>query len=86
MNKPKFSIVFIARNEAKTLPNAIKSLKEFMDRGGDVNLVDTGSTDGTPDLARSLGCRVKEVGDIFRHTIDEETAKAINEKFIEDSI
>jgi glycosyltransferase involved in cell wall biosynthesis len=83
MEKPKFSIVFIARNEAKTLPNAIKSLKEFMDRGGDVNLVDTGSTDGTPDLARSLGCRVKEVGDIFKHTIDEDTAIFVNERFIE---
>lgn len=82
MAKPLFSVVLIARNEAKTLPYAIASLKEFMERGGDVNVVDTGSTDGTAELARSLGCRVKEVGPIFRHTITEEQAKAINERFI----
>ncbi len=82
MEKPLFSIVFIARNESKTLPHAIDSLKEFMARGGDVNLVDTGSTDGTAELAESLGVRVKRVGDIFRHTITEEQAKAINDRFI----
>ncbi len=80
--KPFFSVVLIARNESKTLPHAIESLKEFMARGGDVNVLDTGSTDGTAELARSLGCRVKEVGDIFRHTITEEQAKAINDRFI----
>lgn len=82
MSKPLFSIVLIARNESKTLAHAIESLREFMSRGGDVNVVDTGSTDGTTDLARSLGCRVKEVGEIFKHTITEEQAKAINERFI----
>ncbi len=80
--KPLFSIVFIARNEAETLPRAISSLKEFMARGGDVNVLDTGSTDGTADVARSLGCRVKEVGTIFRHTITPERAKEINDRFI----
>lgn len=80
--KPLFSIVLIARNESKTLPHAIHSLKEFMVRGGDVNVVDTGSTDGTAELARSLGCRVKEVGTIFRHEITEEQAKAVNDRFI----
>lgn len=80
--RPLFSIVLIARNEAKTLPHAIKSLKEFMARGGDVNVVDTGSTDGTADLARSLGCRVKEVGSIFKHEITPEQARAINNRFI----
>lgn len=82
MSKPLFSVVLIARNESKTLPHAIESLKEFMARGGDVNILDTGSTDGTADLARSLGCRVKEVGEIFRHTITEEEAKAVNDRFI----
>ena len=80
--KPLFSIVFIARNEAQTLPRAIGSLKEFMARGGDVNVLDTGSTDGTAEVARSLGCRVKEVGTIFKHTITEERAREINNRFI----
>lgn len=84
MNKPKFSIVCIAKNEAKTLPKMMASLKEFMDRGGEVVLVDTGSTDGTADLARSLGCTVTEVGEKFITIIDEETAKQINERFVVD--
>ena len=82
MNKPLFSVVLIARNESKTLPHAIDSLKEFMARGGDVNVLDTGSTDNTVEIAKSLGCRVKEVGDVFRHIITEEEAKAINDRFI----
>ncbi len=82
MSKPLFSVVLIARNESMTLPHAIHSLKEFMDRGGDVNIVDTGSTDGTPELARSLGCRVKEVGEIFKHTISAGEALAVNKRFI----
>lgn len=80
--KPLYSVVLIAKNEAKVLPRAIESLKEFMGRGGDVNIVDTGSTDGTADLARSLGCRVKEVGAKYIHVITEEEAKAINDRFI----
>ncbi len=80
--KPLFSVVLIARNEAKKLPHAINSLKEFMARGGDVNVLDTGSTDGTAEVARSLGCRVKEVGEIFRHAITPERAKEINDHFV----
>ncbi len=82
MSKPLFSVVFIARNESKTLPRAMESLKEFMARGGDVNVLDTGSTDGTADIARSLGARVKEVGEIFRHTVTPEQADAVNSRFI----
>ena len=82
MSKPLFSVVLIARNEVKVLPRAIQSLREFMARGGDVNIVDTGSTDGTAELAESLGVRVKRVGEIYRHVITEEEAKAINDRFV----
>lgn len=78
----KFSVVLIARNESKTLPRLIESLKEFQTRGGEVILLDTGSTDGTPDTARGLGCTVKEVGNAYRITIDKETADAINAKYV----
>ncbi len=81
MNKPLFSVVLICRNEEKTIPRMAASLKEFMFRGGDVNIVDTGSTDNSVAVARSLGIRVKEVGGIYRHTIDEDLAKKINERF-----
>ena len=80
--KPKFSVALIARNESKTLPRLMESLKEFQERGGEVLLLDTGSTDNTAQVARDLGCKVTEVGEKFIVTIDAETAKAINEKFV----
>ena len=82
METPKFSIVMIAKNEAKTLPKCIESLKEFQERGGEIILCDTGSTDGTPELARSLGCKVTEVGDKFITTLDEDFAECLNERFV----
>jgi len=82
MQTPKFSLVLIAKNETKTLPKAMKSLEEFTSRGGEVILLDTGSTDGTAELARSLGCTVTEVGEKFIKIIDKDLADNINEVFI----
>ena len=84
LSPPKFSIVMIAKNEAKTLPRCINSLKDFISRNGEIILCDTGSTDGTADLARSLGCTVTEVGDKFITVLDEATANSYNKKFIID--
>lgn len=80
--KPNWSTVLIARNEAKTLPRLLASLKEFQEQGGEVVLVDTGSTDETSAVARSLGCKVTEVGERFRRIISKEEADAINSRFI----
>ncbi len=44
----------IARNERPRLARAIHSIEAVAD---EIVLVDTGSTDGTPDLARELGAR-----------------------------
>ena len=82
MNKPKFSVAVIARNEALTLPKLVGSLKEFQERGGEIWVLDTGSTDDTVEVAKSLGCKVEAVGDKFKIKIDAELAKKINEKFI----
>ncbi len=82
MAEPKFSVVLIARNESKKLPHLIASLKEFQSRGGEVVLVDTGSKDGTPSVARELGCKVHEVGDKFRVSLNPTLACAINQEFI----
>jgi len=79
---PKFSVVTVGRNEAKTLPRLLGSLKEFLARGGDFVLVDNGSTDDTVKVARDGGANVIEVGDRFRYVCPEETAQAINEKFV----
>jgi glycosyltransferase involved in cell wall biosynthesis len=82
MSKPKFDIVVIARNESQTLPRLVKSVKEFMDRGGSFWVLDTGSTDNTIEIAKSLGCKVEAVGDKFRIKIDKELADKINAKFV----
>jgi len=79
--KPKFSIVCISKNEARTIPTLTKSLEEFISRGGELILVDTGSTDGTAELARSLGWKVEEVGEKFITVIDKALATAINLRF-----
>jgi glycosyltransferase involved in cell wall biosynthesis len=78
-----FSVVAIARNEAKTLPRLVGSLGKFQQDGGEIVIVDTGSKDGTPELARKLGCRVIEVGEQFLIKIDDEKlAKKINARFV----
>lgn len=82
MQKPKFSLALIARNEALTLPRLVGSLKEFQERGGDIWVLDTGSTDNTIEVARDLGCHVEAVGAKFLINIDEELADKINSKFI----
>lgn len=82
MNKLNFSICLIARNESKTLPRLLGSLKEFQERGGKILLLDTGSTDNTAQIARDSGCEVHEVGEKFVTIVDEELAKKLNDHFI----
>lgn len=55
---PRFSVVTIVRNEAARLPRLLASLAEFRARGGEVVVLDTGSDDGTPEVAAEAGCRV----------------------------
>lgn len=51
----KISLCMIVRDEAEFLPRCLSSVQEVVD---EIVLVDTGSTDGTPDLARRYGARV----------------------------
>jgi glycosyltransferase involved in cell wall biosynthesis len=82
MNTPKFSVALIARNEARTLPRLLKSLEDFKARGGEIIVVDTGSTDDTAEIAHRFGCFVFEEGSHFIQVIDKETAVNINERFV----
>jgi len=81
MEKPKFSICLIARNEENTLPRLLKSLQDFKSCGGEVVCLDTGSTDKTVQAAKDWGCKVEEVGDRFVRYVDSQMAKKINRKF-----
>ncbi len=82
MGEPQFSICVIARNEEHTLPRLIDSLKDFKNRGGEIVVLDTGSTDNTAKIARESGCVVEEVGEKFISVIDKKTAERINDRFI----
>lgn len=56
---PFISVVMPALNEAHNLPRTLSSIAEQLrDYPHEVVLVDNGSTDGSPDLARAAGARV----------------------------
>lgn len=79
-NPEDFSVVIIARNEEKTLPRLLKSLKGCLD----IVLCDTGSTDSTVEVAKSLGCRIFSVGDKFRIEATDEQVKQWRDRFNEE--
>lgn len=81
MSKPLISVVVLSRNNASTLPRLIDSLKEFRERGGEMILVDTGSTDGTQEIATAGGFRVLDKTGAFDRIIDENIAEDVNSKF-----
>ena len=53
MNEP-LSIVILTHNEADNLPRCLSSIVGF----GEAVVVDSGSTDGTPDIAHEAGARI----------------------------
>ena len=52
--KALLSVAIIAKNEARNLPACLESVR-FADQ---IVVVDSGSTDGTADIARNFGCQV----------------------------
>jgi glycosyltransferase involved in cell wall biosynthesis len=68
----KFSVCLIAKNEEKTLPRLIPSLKGV----DEIILCDTGSTDRTIEVAKSLGVKVFE--NKFDIIIDKKLKKQID--------
>jgi glycosyltransferase involved in cell wall biosynthesis len=48
------SVIVAARNEARNLPHCLESLRD----AGEVYVVDSQSTDATPEIARSFGAKV----------------------------
>jgi tetratricopeptide (TPR) repeat protein len=80
-DRPAFSIVVVARNEARTLPHLLGSLWPFRERRGDLVLVDTGSQDETAGLARDFGCRVIAAGERFASRLTDGQAERIERRF-----
>ena len=52
--KLPISVIVAARNEEKNLPRCLKALRDV----GEVYVIDSGSTDATPEIARSFGAKV----------------------------
>lgn len=55
--KPGIALTMIVRNDATRIERCLRSVVDVVDA---MMIVDTGSTDGTPDLARALGATVVE--------------------------
>lgn len=78
---PRFSVVTVVRNEARRLPRLIESLGEFRARGGEVVVLDTGSDDGTPEVAAELGAVVATEPRRFNGTLTARQAARIQARF-----
>ena len=75
-----FTLGIIMRNETNTLPKLAESIKNFT---GERIALDTGSSDNSIEIAKSLGFKVHESGDTHWHRITEEQAKTINDETLE---
>src|SRR3972149_10557322 len=54
----KFSFIIPALNEEKYIGACIRSIKNQLEEGDEIIVVDNGSHDRTTQIAKSLGCRV----------------------------
>jgi glycosyltransferase involved in cell wall biosynthesis len=64
--QPELSILMPCLNEAETLATCIRKAQSAMTRNaihGEVVIADNGSTDGSQEIARSLGARVVDVAE-----------------------
>lgn len=55
MGRYRLAVTMIVRNEAQHLGRALDSVRSHVD---EIRVLDTGSTDGTPDIARAHGAEV----------------------------
>ncbi len=60
MTQPQLSVVLISKNEAHNIEACLRSVQGLAD---EVVVLDSGSTDGTVEIARRLGARVEVAAD-----------------------
>src|SRR5207244_6778859 len=63
------------------LPRLLWSLEDFIERRGEVLVLDSGSTDATTAIAQKQGCRVELVHDQFDALLDDARAAEIQRRF-----
>jgi glycosyltransferase involved in cell wall biosynthesis len=84
-NKYLFSIGLIVKNEEKTLPKLYENIKTFINNGGEVVLLDTGSTDNTVNLAKSYGFKTYCAQRSFIETLSKKSIKILKNVHIEEN-
>jgi len=94
MKTPLWSISVICKNEEQSILSMINSLKEYISLGGEIVVVDTGSTDRTISVLESVGfkndnnskLRYEKVSSLFMFDVDswldEINARFVNENDI----
>jgi glycosyltransferase involved in cell wall biosynthesis len=60
MAKPRISVAIITKNEAADIGACLDSVRGWVD---EIVVVDSGSSDGTPDICRARGARVVDTPD-----------------------
>lgn len=75
-----FSIVLLVKNDEHKIIKFLNYLENFKNSGGEVCILDIGSTDNSINIARDWGCIIED-GTSFTRVIDEEMSNFINEKF-----
>ncbi len=79
-----FSIGLIVKNEEYTLPKLYEHIKEFVNNGGEVVLLDTGSTDNTVHIAKSYGFKTYIAQRSFMETLSPKSIKILKKLHIEE--
>ena len=78
---PRFSIVVLTRDEAWALPRLLWTSRDFIERGGEVLVLDTGSTDATIAIAQKPRLPRGAVHDQFDAVLDTAQAAEIERRF-----
>lgn len=79
-----FSIGLIVKNEEKTLPQLYENIKDFVINGGEVVILDTGSTDNTVNIAKSYGFKTYIAERSFIESLSPKSIKMLKKTHIEE--